>query len=162
MTFTWISSVSLRQKRPISVERPRKSQVYTKLCPLVVGNLLKMNYPKDHSLFGLGLPTVERLNLDDLRQKVKKFLLELFKTCAGLSASFLGGSGRGRLWTDASLGAHLMGTDSGTHLFLLDDIELGGPKFRIVCKDLKVFSDLYGGDLRISNRNQPKPTKKSP
>lgn len=49
-----------------------------------------------------------------------------------------------------------MGSDSGTHLFLLDDIELGGPKFRRVCKDLKVFSDLYGGG---SKNFQPKPTK---
>ena len=54
--------------------------------------------------------------------------MEQFKTCAGLVVVVFGRIWSFRLWTDASLGAHLMGTDSGTHLFLLDDIELGGPK----------------------------------
>ena len=37
------------------VSIPRKSKP-TKLCPLVVGNPESMDHPKDHSLFGLGLP----------------------------------------------------------------------------------------------------------
>ncbi len=34
---------------------PRKS-ILTKLCPLVGSGILYMDHPKDHSLFGLGLP----------------------------------------------------------------------------------------------------------
>ena len=49
----------------LNYQLPRKSKP-AKLCPLLGSGILYMDHPKDHSLFGLGLPgTIVKLSWND-------------------------------------------------------------------------------------------------